>query len=139
MENPKGFKYTLIVSQYYHSRHAILVKFEEDTFLDQARKVVAELEAYKRTRRERKLNLGDLEPEYCGETFRHRYNVNDEGDIYIISEPEADELISVAAGYMLDTHVEGRKFKSQKVKDEINEHHDYDQVRKIVAAHFEIA
>lgn len=135
------YKYTVIISQYYHSRHIFIVQHDEKTFLDSARALTEELMDYKRDADcERDKYLGDLDPEYSeGKEIRSRYNVNDSGDIYFIQVGYANRAMHVGFEYEETSRREARGFKSKKVQDAIAEHHNYKMVQEIVEKHFEIA
>lgn len=88
----EDFKYVLIVSQYWYSRFAFIVKFNKDTFIENAKKCVAELEKYKREENTSgELDYGDLVYRDSSKIFR-RYNINDSGDIYFILSECANSL-----------------------------------------------
>lgn len=132
------YKYTLIISQYYNSRHFFLVKFEDD-FIERGIKLVDELEDYKRSdnEKERPKDYGDL-------TFgdntkvRWRYNINDSGDIYFLSEVYANKAMSDATRYILDSYKESRRYVKKLIQESIAKHHDYKTVKSIVEKYFEI-
>ena len=130
------FQYTLIVSQYYHSRHTFIVKHDEN-FIENAKKFTLELIAYKRSSdNKRPPWIGDLEivrPE-----ISPRYNVNDTGDIYFIQSDYANHCKDVAIDFREDSNREKRGFRSKQETDEISKHHDYQEVKRIVKKHFEI-
>lgn len=85
----KNYKYTVIVSQLYHSYHVFVVKFDEDKYFGQMRNLTKKLCEYKRGNdecyKEKSLECGD--PFYFEqeEEPRFRYNVNDAGDIYFLN------------------------------------------------------
>jgi hypothetical protein len=133
------FKYTLIISQYYHSRHIFIVHHTPD-FIERARAFAAELMAYKRDDDcQRDIYLGDLDPEYCGTNIRPRYNINDSGDIYFLQAFYANALMDESWDYKNDSRREAAGFKSKKVWEDIHRHHDAAKVYEIVKRHFEIA
>jgi hypothetical protein len=137
-------RYSLIVSQYYHSRHMFIVKIDEN-FIDNARKFACELMEYKRSSlpddfySSRGKYLGDLDPEYCGEKLRPRYNINDTGDIYFINFKYANRCMYEAFEYREDSRRESVGFKKKSVTDSIAEHHNRDRVKEILEKYFEIA
>ncbi|MEB4819767.1 hypothetical protein [Bacillus thuringiensis] len=88
-----GFKYTLLVSQYYHSRHMFIVEHKGD-FLGQAKKCATRLIEYKRKNgSESEISLRDL-TYFKDDTIRSRYNINDPGDIYFIRGDSIKSLIA---------------------------------------------
>jgi len=137
------FNYTLIISQYYHSRHSYIVKHDSDTFLDTARKFAAELMEYKRGDPQEWLrpineSLGDLiyRPD---NKIRSRYNINDSGDIYFIQSKYANYCKCIAVEYADDSRREAIGFKRKEVLNKISERHNRDTVKAIVEKYFEIA
>ena len=133
------YKYTLIVSQYYHSRHSFVVEFAGDKFMEQAKKFVTELEKYKRKpTTEREIDFGDLTYKQIGEIWS-RYNINDQGDIYIINAHSVNRCMHEANEYHEISARESRGYKRKLVTVAIEEHHDYGMVKNIVEKYFEIA
>ena len=132
------YKYCLIVSQYYHSRHMFIVAINDD-FIDKARKCADELMRYKRNQAIGLIYLGDLDEKYCGEELRCRYNINDEGDIYFINAGYASRLMRESWEYKEDSRRESAGFKKKEVTQAISEHHDYRKIYEIVEKHFTIA
>ncbi|PWW37364.1 MULTISPECIES: hypothetical protein [Paenibacillus] len=135
------YKYTVIISQYYHTRHIFIVQHDEKTFLDSARELTEELMDYKREADcEREKYLGDLDPKYSdGREIRSRYNVNDSGDIYFIQTVYANRAMEFGIEYNETSIRESRGFKSKKIQEAIYNHHSYKTVFEIVKKHFEIA
>lgn len=133
------FKYTLIVSQYYHSRHSFIVKHDSETFLEKAKSFVAELEKYKRDEDCKEgVKLGDLI--YHNQNIMSpRYNVNDHGDIYFINATYVNALVHDAIEYHEVSRRESIGFKGKGVNESIGKHHDFWIVRGILEKHFEIA
>ncbi len=133
------YKYSLIVSQYYYSRHMFIVKIDEN-FIETARKFAVELMQYKRGDNfwTDKIYLGDLDPEYSSGELRYRYNINDAGDIYFINFNYANSCMHEAFEYNEASKRESAGYqKKQKVED-IAKHHDYRKVTEIVQKYFEI-
>ena len=133
------FKYTLIVSQYYHSRHCFIVEFNPKTFIEQAKKLTSDLQKLKRQAgSEHDIDYGDLTYKQADEIYS-RYNINDSGDIYFINSMYSSHLMGVACGYQADSIRESRGYIKAAIKERIYEHHlDY-VVRKIVEKYFKIA
>lgn len=132
------YKYTLIVSQYYHSRHTFIVHHTED-FIERAKKFAAELIVYKRDEgSEEGMYLGDLD--YIkDDKIRSRYNINDQGDIYFIQSGYAHFLKDRAVEFSTVSDRENRGYQSQRITDAIAEHHSYRKIKEIVKRHFKIA
>lgn len=132
------YKYSLIVSQYYHSRHIFLVKIDEN-FIESARNFVSELEKYKRGSEDlREIYLGDLDEKYCGDELRSRYNINDAGDIYFINGNYANHLMYEGYHYYECTRRESVGYKRKTVTEDIAKHHNYSKVEEIVEKYFKI-
>lgn len=133
------YKYCLIVSQYYHSRHMFLVEINEN-FIATARNFIAELEEYKREHSGLKeIYLGDLDEKYCSDELRSRYNVNDEGDIYFINGNYTNYLMHEGFHYYEYTRKESVGYKRKTVIEDIAKHHNYNNISEIVKKHFKIA
>lgn len=143
-EKQPDWKYTLIVSQYYYSRHSFIVRFEPD-FLDRAKKFVEELISYKRNSEkdyshsdETFGKLGDLS--YAkSDKVRHRYNINDAGDIYFMNYEYANRAMCEAVEYAITSERESKGYKRKQIQDDISNHHSYRAVCEIVQKYFEIA
>ena len=135
------FKYCLIVSQYYHSRHMFIVHIDKD-FVETARKFTTEMAQYKRSVEDlRDIHLGDLDPKWCGDVneIRPRYNVNDAGDIYFINTVSVNLCMHEAFKYREDSRREAAGFKRKSVLEQIDEHHRYSKVQELVEKYFVIA
>jgi hypothetical protein len=131
------FKYTLIISQFYHSRHCFIVKHDEN-FIETAKKFALELIQHKRFREtDRPPSIGDLE--YATDKIRPRYNVNDQGDIYFIQSDYANYLMDVTHDYVRDSIRESRGYQSKEVTGQISKHHFSKDVTAIVKKYFELA
>lgn len=134
------YKYCLIVSQYYHSRHMFIVEIDGN-FIEKAREFALELMKYKRSddeNRTREEYLGDLDPKYSNGELRSRYNINDAGDIYFINSPYANYCMSVACDYTRDSLRESKGYIKKAITEEIDNHHSYKKVKEVVQNHFEI-
>lgn len=133
------FKYTLIISQYYHTYYSFLVKFDAATFKEKAKDFIAELEQYKRPAGYgRDIQFGDITYRDTPEIYS-RYNVNDCGDIYFINSPYANYCMKEAARYNEESLRASRGYKRNVITEQIYEHHSYEVVKKIVEKYFEIA
>lgn len=132
------YKYSLIVSQYYHSRHMFIVHIKDD-FLEKAKEFAYDLMTYKREEGcERELYAGDLD--YIkGNEIRRRYNVNDSGDIYFIQSKYANYCMSVAMDYREDSIRESKGYQKKAITNDITDYHNYQKVKEIVEKYFEIA
>lgn len=132
------FKYTLLVSQYYHSRHMFIVKHKED-FLEQAKKCATELIKYKReSGSEREISLGDL-TYFEDDTIRSRYNINDQGDIYFIQGHYIQSLMADVLNYNEVSANQKRGRIKKAVLNDVAEHHQLSEITKIVEKYFEVA
>lgn len=130
------YNYTLIISQYYHSKHYFIVEFPKD-FKTTFKNFIRELEEYKRSSTTKDIRYGDVEsinPDYISS----RYNVNDEGDIYFINFTEINPIISIIQDYTLDSYKRSRGYIRNQIIQDINNHHSYDQVLSIVKKHFKL-
>lgn len=134
-----SYKYTLIISQFYHSRHMFIVQHTED-FIEKAREFAKELITYKRgdDYHIEETYIGDLDPKYVTKEIRQRYNINDRGDIYFIQSDYANYCKDIAMGYKEDSLREGKGRQPKKITDLISEHHNFQKVKELVEKYFEI-
>lgn len=131
------YKYTLIISQFYYSRHFFIIKHDEN-FIENAKKFAIDLIEYKRCEEtDRPPYIGDLE--YATEQIRPRYNINDQGDIYFLQSNYANFCMGESWTYQRDSMRESRGFQSKAVLNRISNHHDLGRVMSIVKKYFEIA
>lgn len=148
MTEKRNYEYVLITSQYYHSRHSFIVKYDKDTFLEDARALVTDLFALKRAEgyvcRDR-YPFGDLDDKFYRENGS-RHNINDAGDIYFIKHERANYLSHIVSDYdnqsRLDLKHSGYDKRTKTFKNilaKIEKHHNYRDVVGIVMKHFEVA
>ena len=130
------YKYSLVISQYYHSRHSFIVEYPNN-FINTCEKFLEDIEDYKRGNRKQPYQYGDFGYRTTDKVFQ-RYNVNDEGDIYVINSCSINHLVGFVKKYSLDTYKETRQYIKKNILQEINEHHDYDKIQQIVDKHFNI-
>ncbi len=124
----------LIESQYYFSRHYFLVEYDSNTFPDQAKFFVNELEKYKRKSDVAKpIEYGDLE---YFEPDRRRYNINDSGDIYFTIFNTATGALREIKEEWERSNREGRGFQRKEVLENIAAHHNYQRVWEMIDKHF---
>lgn len=136
MENK--FKFTLIISQYYHSWHYFIVEHNEETFIKQMQELTKELDKYKGGGiGDKRINQSDP---YYGDlgTIRYRYNVNANGDIYFINSHSVNDLQQIIQRDINDTRYSRQGFKKKAITDDINKNHNYNDVSKIINKYFEI-
>ena len=133
-----AYKYTLVVSQYYNSRHTFIVEHKED-FLEKAKAFASELMKYKRdSDNDREMYLGDLD--YIKDSkIRRRYNINDSGDIYFLQSDYANYCKDEALEYKEMSSRESKGYQKKAITNQINEHHSYHKVKEILEKYFEIA
>lgn len=131
------YKYCLIISQYYHSRHSFIVKMPND-FINKAKSVIEKLENYKRENKMREYNYGDIGYHQDDDRIFGRYNVNDEGDIYFITSNSINDLLEVAENYRIESYKESRQYIKNKIKEDIHNYHNYFTIHKIIKEYFEI-
>ncbi|WP_419867405.1 hypothetical protein [Clostridium perfringens] len=137
------YKYTLIVSQFYHSYHAFVVKFDEDKYFEQMRRLTPKLCQYKRGNDEyfsnKSLECGDpysrkKEKEPC-----FRYNVNDYGDIYFLNFVSVNDALDAAKKYFDYERTASRGYKRKSIQEEISKYHNKDKILEIIESIYEIA
>lgn len=137
-------KYVLIVSQYYHS-YVQKICMVQDDFVDKARKMIEELEDYKRDHYEKVVKpfyYGDLDEKYSENVKRKleqggRINLNDVGDIYFELSDSVDDLVDEVVEY-------GRKSeetykinkRSKRIMEEVSKHHNRSMVADIIKKYF---
>lgn len=130
------YNYCLIISQYYYSRHSFIVAFP-DNFIEVCKKFIQEIEDYKRDCKGRQYSFGDI-GYIKSESYSSRYNVNDDGDIYFINSNNLNYLKAVAEQYCLTSYKESRPYQPKRITKAIEEHHEYDEIYKIVSKYFKI-
>lgn len=137
MENK--YKYTLIISQYYHSYHYFLVKCNEETLINQMQDLTLELDKYKGNG-EQDRHIYNSDPFYSAKgDIRQRYNVNGNGDIYFINSTHANYLQEFIQKTISETKYSRKGFKKKVILDNIAKNHNYSEVAKIIEKHFKIA
>lgn len=133
-------KYILIVSQYYHSRHMLVVdaNMDDAEYYEKARILIDELEQYKRNADDsRPFSYGDMSEKYYKGTSR-RYNVNDAGDIYFIPCWSFKQAMYEIKGYWEDSINGRRGYIKKHITQSIAEHHDGFKIKTIIEKHFNI-
>ena len=134
------YKYTLIISQYYHSYHYFIVKFNKETFIKQMQELTIELDKYKGGGNENNhISQSDPFYHYGSEEIRSRYNVNANGDIYFINAVYVNYLQQFIQRSIEDTKYSIQGFKKKAILEEISINHDYNEIFVIIEKHFEIA
>ena len=138
-------KYVLIVSQYYYSHHCFVVSAAEDGYREKALPLIEKLEDYKR-------NDDDERPYHYGATRENayteisgRWNVNDAGDIYFIPCNSVTEALQKAEEFNSELNktqwLKGRGLKAAQrkvIEKNIDEHHLYSRISKIVGECFTV-
>lgn len=130
------YKYTLITSQYWHSYHMFVVGHDSETFIEQAKACARELIEYKGP--STKDYLGDLDYNYGDSKIRHRYNINEKGDIYIQNFEKLEHALGWVQKYYYEEDNASKGYKRKDVLQDIEEHHDYKKIKGIVEKHFKI-
>lgn len=131
------YKYSLIISQYYHTIHCFIVKFPKDFHIT-LKHFIQDLEEYKRDSDNNKdINFGDII--YLNNSYiSSRYNINDSGDIYIINSDSIDSLCQIVCNYNIEYYKRSRGYIRKQILEDVSNHHQYDAVRKIVNRYFDI-
>lgn len=137
------YKYTLIISQYYHSYHMFIVKFDEDKYYNQMREFTKELCKYKRGNdewyKDKNLEVGDCFYYEEQEEPRFRYNVNDCGDIYFLNFRNISSALYDMKKYFEEEKKASQGYKRKVVLEEIFKYHNKDKIFEIVKSIYEIA
>ena len=135
------FTYTLIVSQFYFSRHMRIVERPEN-FQEVAKQFIDEIQPYKRGEGYYTdyIRYGDLADDYYRETSR-RHNINDSGDVYFLHSNDLEELKSDWNDYKNDTiddllseNKRSKEFK--KIRREVEKRHDEHKVYEMIDKYF---
>ncbi|MGN1326533.1 MAG: hypothetical protein ACI4VQ_00380 [Clostridia bacterium] len=129
------YKYTLLISQYYHSRYSFIIEFPEN-FFDIMKKFIEEIEDYKRDNKGRPYAYGDIGYLKSQNHIGYRYNINDEGDIYIINSNSINDLKDITNEYFLKSYRESKQYIKKQIINDINNHHDYETIENIVKKYF---
>lgn len=138
-------KYVLIVSQYYYSHHCLVVSAAEDGYREKALSLIERLEDYKRNDDdERPYHYGSFRENAYTEISR-RWNVNDAGDIYFIPCGSVTEALQRAEEFNSELNktqwYKGRNLKAAQrkvIEKNIDEHHLYSRISKIVGECFAV-
>lgn len=137
------YKYTLIISQYYHSYNMFLVKFDENRYYDQMREFTKKLCEYKRGNcewyKDKSLEVGDCFYYEKQEEPRFRYNVNDSGDIYFLNFRNASSALYDMKKYFEEEKRASQGYKRKAVLEEISKYHSENKIFEIVKSIYEIA
>ena len=132
-------KYILIVSQYYYSRHMLVVdaNMDDAEYYEKARMLIDELQQYKRNddKESRPFAYGDMAEKYYKGTQR-RYNVNDAGDIYFIPCWSFQQALYEIKGYWEDSRTGRRGYVKKHITKAIGDHHDIFRIHSIIVKHF---
>lgn len=138
-------KYVLIVSQYYYSHHCFVVSAEEENYREKALTLIEKLEDYKR-------DDDDERPYHYGSSCENaymeisgRWNVNDAGDIYFIPCKSVTEALQKSEEFNLELNRKqwlkgGSLTAAQRkvIEKNIDEHHLYSRISKIVGECFAV-
>lgn len=135
-------KYVLIVSQYYYSHHCFVVSADEENYREKALSLIEKLEDYKRND-ERPYHYGTLFRENAYTEISGRWNVNDAGDIYFIPCGSVTEALQKSEEFNSELNktqrLKGRGLKAAQrkiIEKNIDEHHLYSRISKIVGECF---
>lgn len=137
-------KYVLIVSQYYYSHHCFVVSADEENYREKALSLIEKLEDYKRND-ERPYHYGTLFRENAYTEISGRWNVNDAGDIYFIPCKSVAEALQKAEEFNSELNktqwLKGRGLKAAQrkiIEKNIDEHHLYSRISKIIGECFTV-
>lgn len=138
-------KYVLIVSQYYYSHHCFVVSAEEEGYREKALSLIEKLEDYKRDDDdERPYHYGSFR-EMAYTEISGRWNVNDAGDIYFIPCKSVTEALQKSEEFNLELNRKqwlkgGSLTAAQRkvIEKNIDEHHLYSRISKIVGECFAV-
>lgn len=137
----EDYNYTLIISQYWHSYHYFIVKFDKDTFVKQMQEVTKELDKHKGNGIADKHAITESDPfwEYKDKEIHMRYNVNGNGDIYFLNSCSANKCQETIQNSISETKFSRQGFKKKSIIDDVDKNHSYGDISKIIKNHFEIA
>lgn len=137
-------KYVLIVSQYYYSHHCFVVSADEENYREKALSLIEKLEDYKRND-ERPYHYGTLFRENAYTEISGRWNVNDAGDIYFIPCGSVTEALQKSEEFNSELNktqwLKGRGLKAAQrkiIEKNIDEHHLYSRISKIIGECFTV-
>jgi len=137
----EDYNYTLIISQYWHSYHYFIVKFNKETFIKHMQELTIELDNHKGNGINDKHAITQSDPfyEYKDNDIHRRYNVNGNGDIYFLNSKYVDYLQGEIRGYEDTARQGARGYKRKSVIEDISKNHNKNKVYEIIKKHFEIA
>lgn len=138
-------KYVLIVSQYYYSHHCFVVSAEEERYREKALTLIEKLEDYKRNDGDKRLYHYGATRENAYTEISGRWNVNDAGDIYFIPCKSVTEALQKSEEFNTELNktqwLKGRGLKAAQrriIENNIDEHHLYSRISKIVGECFAV-
>lgn len=138
-------KYVLIISQYYHSHIQVIYEVKGD-IIDKARKMIEELETYKRSEPEepKPFYYGDMEDKYAERTAKvlengGRINLNDAGDIYFEFSDSIMSLVNEVHYYIEQSRLmeKANRGRRKQINKDIATHHDEQVVMSIIKKYFQ--
>lgn len=136
-------KYVLVVSQYYNSYVQAIYEVKNDV-VNNAIKMIEELELYKRRGEVRPFYYGDLDAAYAERTSRvlengGRINLNDEGDIYLEFSDSITHLTNEIKYYIEKSNMAKREnCRRRDIEKDIADHHDRQTVLGIIAKYLSV-
>lgn len=134
------YKFTLIVSQYYHDYHYFIVEFDKNTFFDNMRALTIDLDRYKGGGENSRHAVTESDPFYYekSEKIYRRYNVNGNGDIYFLNFAYVNTVQQEIQKMIRESRYARQGFKKRAVIEAIGKCHSYNDVAKIIQKHFKI-
>lgn len=138
-------KYVLIISQYYHSYVQVICAVEAD-IIDKARKMIEELETYKRLESEepKPFYYGDISDRYAERTAKvlesgGRINLNDAGDIYFEFSDSIMHLVNEINYYIEQSRLMEKvnRGRRKQINRDIATHHSERVVMGIIKKYFQ--
>lgn len=138
-------QYVLIISQYYHSYVQVICEVKGD-IIDKARKMIEELETYKRSESEelKPFYYGDMEDKYADRTAKvlesgGRVNLNDAGDIYFEFSDSIMHLVNEINYYIEQSRLmeKANRGRRKQINRDIAAHHSEEVVMGIIKKYFQ--
>lgn len=134
------YKYTVIISQYYHDRCYFVVEFNKETFITQMQNCTKELDMYKSNFLGSMKDIEKSDPWYsANHEIRSRYNVNSHGDIYYLNTFFVNRTQELIQKDIRDSNYGRQGFKKKQVLEDVRKNHNYSTIFEIIKKHFKIA
>ncbi|MGL6098797.1 MAG: hypothetical protein ACRC0G_04130 [Fusobacteriaceae bacterium] len=133
-----NYKYTVIISELFNKVNTAIIYTEQNygEYVENFRSLITDLEKMK-SGGNGEISLGDFDEEYITKEIRYRYNVNGNGDIYVVNFEDINSCLNFI---LLEAKNEIELTKRFPPSDEIirirEERNNTDKFNEIVKKYF---